>query len=245
MNTEVIEVQSNLPANIDEMFRQDVAALQGRLLTPSGDRIKIENKRFILPSGAKLDFLDAVIVDFVYANRLYNKPYVKGVVTAPDCFATNPDAASLTPSAKSPNIQASNCAGCEKNQFGSAIQGAGKACQNRILIALLPGDAKQETPFMILDISPTAIKGFSNYVNVVQNALGRPPYGVFTKITCDPNKKEDVATFGDPQKINDAQFIMMVRGRQQEARTRLMVDPNVDNVSANESKLQPARRRRA
>lgn len=244
--TAIIEAQSTLPANINEMFKQDVEALQGRLLAPSGDKIKIDNKKFILPGGTKLDYLDAVIVDFVYANRLHLKPYQKGVITPPDCFATNPESTALAPSPKSPSIQSKSCTGCEQNQFGTAVQGGGKACQNRVLIALLFSDAKVDTPFVILDISPTATKGFSAYVDSVKNALGRPPYGVFTKIVCNPEKKEDVATFSEPQKIDDAAFIMMVRGRQGEARTRLMTDPNVEAFTpANESKLQPARRRRA
>lgn len=246
--TEVAVVeQAGLPVNIDALFKQDVEDLRARLQKPSGDRIKISNKQFTLPGGTVFDFLDVVIVDAVYANRYYGSSYDKNTIVPPDCFATSPTESGLIPSPNSPELQnAGGCTGCPQNVFGSAIVGKGKACKNRMLLAVLPTDATLETPFSILDISPTAVKGFSSYANAVTTALGRPLYGVITHVECNPQLKEDVAVFSDPHKLENSDFILMLRSRLDEARQRLLVEPDVSAISAvNDSKsksLQAPRR---
>lgn len=219
-------------------FSSDVEDLRGRLAKPSGDRIKIENKQFKLPSGDVLDFLDVVIVDFVYKNAYYEGAFVKGENSPPNCFSLSTEPLTMVPSANSPEAQCDNCAGCAQNQFGSA--GKGKACQNRVLLAVLPTDAGPETPFAILDISPTAVKPFGAYVTAVAKGLGRPPYGVITHIECNNAVKHDVVMFSEPQSIEDADFITMLRSRREEARDRLLVEPDVAAMNAaNDSKPKP------
>ena len=85
---------------------------------------------------------------------------------------------------------------------------------------------------MILDISPTALKGFNAYVQALMRSYNRPPYGVITKIEFNEAVKWDVPVFGDPQLIEDVEFITMVRSRLQEARELLMVEPDVAAITA-------------
>lgn len=221
---------AGLPANLNLEMQQELEDLRSRLAAPSGDRIKIDNKQFKLPSGDVLDELDIVIVDFVYTNKYYEGAYDPNQITPPNCFAIHADPIKITASDNSPDKQCETCAGCWANQFGSS--GKGKACQNRVLIACLPADANAETPLSILDISPTAVKGFSAYVSAVARGLQRPPYGVSTRVVCNPAVKHDVAMFSDPQPIEDAEFIAMVRARRDEARERLCVEPDVTAIAA-------------
>ena len=67
-------------------FSDDLAALKSQLAAPSGDKIKIENKQFKLPSGATADELDVIIVDFVYNNMFYETGYQKGVIVRRSAF---------------------------------------------------------------------------------------------------------------------------------------------------------------
>lgn len=229
-------------------FNEDLEALRGRLAAPTGDKIKIEDKQFKLPSGDILDYLDVVVVDFVYFNSYYESPYVKGEFVPPNCFALSAEPTGMVPSENSPDCQSqAGCGGCWANQFGSS--GKGKACQNRCLLAVLPTDATAETPFAILDLSPTAVKPFASYVASVARGLQRPPYGVVSHIECNPSVKYDVAQFSDPQPIEDAGFIGMVKSRREEARQRLMTEPDVSAAqAANEapkSKLKTPAKRRA
>ena len=225
--------------------QEELDALRQRLAAPSGDKIKISNKQFKLPGGDTLDFLDIVVVDFVYFNTYYEGAYDSNNIVPPNCFALHPEPKSMVPSANSPDVQDAQCAGCWANEFGSS--GKGKACQNRVLIAVLPTDANEETPFSILDISPTAVKGFSSYVGGVASAHKRLPYGVITHVECNPALKHDVAMFSDPQPfdMDDAEqvaFVTMVRGRREEARERLLTEPDVSSFkAANESKKPAAK----
>ena len=229
----------------------ELEALRARLATPSGDKIKISNKQFKLPSGDVLDFLDVVVVDFVYFNTYYENAYDSNNIVPPNCFSLSLESKGMVPSANAPDVQHTTCAGCWANEFGSS--GKAKACQNRVLMAVLPTDANEETPFAILDISPTAVKGFSSYVAGVARSLQRLPYGVVTHIECNPATKHDVAIFSDPQALDmddveQAAFVQMIRSRREEARDRLMTEPDVTAFkAANDAKKPalkaPARRR--
>lgn len=222
--------------------------LRARLLAPSGDKIKISNKQFTLPGGDVLDFLDVVVVDFIYFNTYYEGAYDVNNIVPPNCFALHEEQKQMAPSANCPDKQCESCAGCWANEFASS--GKGKACQNRVLIAVLPTDANPETPFSILDISPTAVKGFSSYLQSVVRGLQKFPHQVVTHIECNPALKHDVALFSDPQEIEDEEFVEMVTGRIGEAKERLATEPDVSafkaaNAAPKKGALKAPARRRA
>jgi len=229
--------KSNPKSNALVQFSDEAEldALRSRLAAPSGDKISISNKKFTLPGGSALDYLDIVIVDFVYFNKYYEGAYDPKVIVPPNCFALNQQPKEMVPSANSPDKQCESCTGCWANEFGS--QGTGKACQNRVLLACLPTDAGPETPFVILDISPTALKSFSSYVGSVASTFKRLPYGVVTHIECNPTVKHDVCVFSDAQPfdmedVEQAEFVAMVRARRGEALERLLTEPDVSSFKA-------------
>lgn len=230
---------------VTQDFAQELEDMRARLQAPSGDRIKIDNKQFKLPNGDTSDLLTGIIVDFVYYNAYYETAFDPNNIVPPSCFSLSPDPTSATPSDNSPDVQCDTCQACPQNQFGSA--GKGKACRNSILVAMLPPDADESTPFMLLNISPTGIKPFSGYLSSVLR-LQRPPYSVTTDVLCDPNVKYDTLRFTNPQPV-DNDTLEMVRSRRAEARERLMVEPDVSAIkAANDAKpakgrLQAPRRR--
>lgn len=209
-------------------FQQEVEDLRGRLAAPTGDRIKIDNKQFKLPNGDTSELLTGVIVDFVYYNAYYDAAFDPNNIVPPNCFALHPDPTGAVPSPNSPDLQNDNCQTCWANQFGTS--GKGKACRNSVLVAMLPPDADEETPLMLLNVSPTGIKPFSAYLSAVLR-LQRPPYSVSTDIMCDPNVKYDTLRFSNPQPL-EPDFIAMVRSRREEARERLMTEPDVSALKA-------------
>ena len=209
------------------------AALRARLMAPTGDKIKISNKQFKLPSGDVLDFLAVVVVDFVYYNAYYEGAFDPQNRTPANCFSLAEEPKGAAPSPNAPEPQHDTCAGCWANEFGS--NGKGKACQNRVLIAILPTDANEDTPFSILDISPTAIKGFSSYLTSVARN-GKMPYEVVTRIECNPATKHDVAIFDLEEELEDDPFIGMIESRLGEARDRLMTEPDVSAFKAGNDK---------
>lgn len=236
-------------------FSEELDALKARLAAPTGDKIKIENKQFKLPGGAIADELDVVILDFVYYNAYYESAYTKGVVESPVCFSLSPDPKNASPMPSSPDAQDSSCDSCAQNQFGS--KGKGKACQNRLRIAVLPGDVDTtdaDTPIAILDIPPTSIKGFQGYVSNVARVMQRPPYGVRTHVSCDENETYAKVVFGAEKPIpfdmdneDEVAFVNMLRARREEARERLMVAPEAApaNDAPKKTALKAPARRRA
>lgn len=217
-----------------------VAALRARLMAPTGDKIKISNKQFTLPGGDVLDFLDVVVVDFVYFNSYYEAAYDANKIVPPNCFALAVEPKGMVPSDNAPDKQHDACSGCWANEFGS--NGKGKACQNRVRIACLPTDAKEDTPFVILDISPTAVRGFSSYLTSVARS-GKMPHEVVTHIECNPATKHDVAIFDLSEELEDVGFLGMVESRLGDARERLMTEPDVSTF--NEAAAKPAPKGRA
>lgn len=234
-------------------FSDDLADLKSRLAAPGGDKIKVENKQFELPSGATAEELDIVIVDFIHFNAYYETSYTKGVISAPGCAALGIEPKGMVPLPASTAIQNPGCDGCAQNKFGS--KGAGKACQNRILVAVLPADADETTPLALLDLPPTSIQQFQKYVASVAGTLQRPPYGVITHVECDQNETYTKLIFSDPQPFDmdnadDVAQVSLIRSRRNEARERLLTPPDLtasnDAVTpAKKSALKAPVRRRA
>ena len=236
-------------AVVTQDFAKELEDLRGRLAAPSGDKIKVDNKQFKLPNGDTSDLLTGIIVDFVYYNAYYDAAFDPNNITPPTCFAIHPDPSGATPSPNSPEVQDASCQVCWANQFGSA--GKGKACRNSILVAMLPPDADENTPFMLLNVSPTGLKSFSGYLSSVIR-MQRPPYSITTDVFCDPGLKYDSLRFTNPQPLED-EMIELIRARRCGARERLLVEPDVSAIAAaNEAKkpapkgrLAPAKRRTA
>ncbi len=237
-------------------FKDDLATLKSRLAAPSGDKINVENKQFKLPSGATADELSVVIVDFVYFNRFFENGYQKGVNATPLCAALNVEPKGMIPFDECIETQSSGCDGCAQNQFGS--KGNGKACQNRVLVAVLPADKTllETEPLAILDLPPTSIQGFQKYVASVASALQRPPYGVITHVSLDENETYPKYIFGQERPIpfdmedeDDIEAVNVIRSRRAEARDRLMTPSDLtaanDSPSPKKSALKAPVKRRA
>ena len=107
--------------SIKEQIAAQVAAMGDRIAPPTGSKIKLSPGSMTLPDGTRTtDPLDVVIVDFVAKNSFYPGAFDKDNIVPPVCFAIGTNPAKLTPSPNSPEPQASSCAECPMNAFGSA-----------------------------------------------------------------------------------------------------------------------------
>ena len=217
----VVSIQAALAAQ--------AASMADRTLPPSGSKIKLSPGKMSLPDGTQTPGpIESVVVDFIARNMFYPTGYDKNNIVPPVCFAQGTDPRKLAPSPNSPEPQATDCASCAMNAFGSAPNGKGKACKNERLLALLPPD-DAEAPLWTLSVSPTGTKGFDGYVTGVVRTFNVPPVGVVTEIGLDANSEYPVATFGNPQPVADPTDFM---ARQAEARDLLMVEPDLTGYKA-------------
>lgn len=214
--------------NIQEALAAQVAAMNERTAPASGISIRVtQDKQFALPNGQKTTELDLVIVDFIARNDFYEGAYDKNNITPPACFAIGTNPVKLVPSPNSPARQADTCAECPMNAFGS--DGAGKACKNGRMLAVLPPDADEDTPMWTLKVSPTALKAFDSYVQAVARTFQTPPVGVVTHVSFNEALDYASLVFGDAQPNTNlgAHF-----SRQAEARELLNQEPDLTQFNA-------------
>jgi hypothetical protein len=233
---------STAVVNIQEMLRKQAETNAARVEPGSGKSIRIgQDKSFTLPDGTKTrESLQLVVVDFVSRNEYYEGAYNKDDITPPNCFAIHPEPKQLVPSDNSPDKQCDDCASCPMNQFGSAPTGAGKACKNTRVLAVMPPDADDDTEIWTLKVSPTAIKAFDGFVAGVNRAFQLPPVGVVVTVGFSGAKDFPSLEFTDPQ-LNENVAIHF--GRQDEAREMLMREPDVSSFGAEKPAAKaPARK---
>lgn len=228
-STAVATKAANLPAAINAAMAAEIAAIAERVSQPTGSRISVtQSKTFKLPDGRESPGpLDLVVVDFVYANYLYEGTYDRNNITPPVCFAINLSDKQMVPSDNSPKKQAGACAGCAKNQFGSA--GKGKACSNTVLLAVLHPD-DLDGAMLILKVSATATKAWNGYVNALASSLKRAPWSISTQVSFDPHSDYPSLRFSNPQVLDD-EALAAVFPRREEAARILAVEPDVTPVT--------------
>lgn len=230
-------------ANIKELLQKQAAENAGRIAPSGGKSIRVgQDKSFTLPDGTKTrDDLQLVVVDFVSRNDWYDRPFSKDEMTAPACFAIHANPKELVASDNSPIKQNDDCASCPMNAFGSSPTGAGKACSNTRLLAVLPPDADEDTDIWLLKVSPTAIKEFDGFVAGVNRAFQMPPVGVVVTVGFNEAKDFPSLTFKDAQPNEN---VAVHFARQEEARELLMQEPDVSTFVPAESKkaAAPARK---
>jgi hypothetical protein len=147
----------------------------------------------------------------------------------------------MVPSPNSPLPQAAECNDCPMNAFNS--RGAGKACKNERLLALLPPESTPEAPLekapmWTLSVSPTKARGFDGYVGDVRRTFALPPIGVVTSISLDSKQDYPALDFGDPLPNPN---LAVHFARQGEAQAMLAVEPDVSQFVAQSTKA-PAKK---
>jgi hypothetical protein len=153
-----------------------------------------------------------IVLDSVKENAYYDTPWdVDQPSLPPTCFALGRSAEEMRPpeeiyESEYFEVQSEDCASCPMNEWGSG-RGKGKACGNRRRLALLaagvfvprkgsrdfdlelfedPKDFSEgDLAFMKLPV--TSAKNWSKYVNSLASSLRRPPFGVITRISVQPD----------------------------------------------------------
>jgi hypothetical protein len=178
-----------LPVDYEALLAKQREEMAARLAAPAGDYIKIgTDKSFTFPNGDTTSQpFEGIVLDFQYYNVMYEGSFVRGQPNRAICFANGAIDRTMAPSDAAPEKQADACGVCPMNQFGSA--GAGKACKNRILVALLPPDATEDTEPNVLSIPPTALKHFQKYMRTLTKVAKMNSIEVVTRVGFNPNSQ--------------------------------------------------------
>ena len=229
-----VALQGQYGPQVDEMLAQ--------LGAPQSNTLKVnQDKTFGLPDGTSSDGpLPFVIVDFIAENRWYPDAFNRNVNKPPGCAASGPKEDNLVPWDSSPDRQADACKTCEKNQWGSDPNGgAGKACSNHRLLALMDPLAEPDAPLIRLRTSPTAIRQFEAYMRQLLKVYNKMPFQVVTYIGFDPSSQYPSLRFGNPaplendeplniggKQVDGRLLVATAASRRGEARELLMSEPD-------------------
>lgn len=184
----------------------------GQWLSVKGGQLMIGEQ--VMPGNQAM----VVVLDSVMENTFYGVRFDADNPMPPICYAMARGGDELFPHLdmqKDPYFEPQNwdgnyvagCQGCPKNEWGSADQGKGKACQNRRRLTLIPAgfyspkkgsrdfdeeifdDPKHyksaEVAFFKLPV--TSVSNWAKYVNQLAGGPRRPPFGVITRIYLEPH----------------------------------------------------------
>jgi hypothetical protein len=238
-------VRNTSLASVSEEARKVIEGLKDTVGTPGGDAILVgQDKQFKLPDGSKHPGpLRLVIVDFVTGRYFYDRVFDPKSPCPPACFAISQKPTNMVPVKDSPVKQSDACTSCPMNEFGS--DGAGKACKEMRVLAVIPEDADVDTTVSILKVSPTALKAFDSYVISVGAHLNKAPFQVVTEVTFDPKLDYPSLRFGNPTPAPD-DLVAVAYALRDSAKARLMAMPDFSQYTppakAGRSSAKTARR---
>lgn len=151
--------------------------------------------------------LECIIIGSCALNRWNSQPFDAANPLPPDCYAFSviSDDPEMAPHSSAPEKQAEKCADCDKNQYGTALVGRGKACGNTIRLGLITkkdiedADDVLAAELATAGVSPTNLGHYKKYVDLLEAEYGRPPWAVVTEI----------ASFDDPKTQIRLEFKMV------------------------------------
>lgn len=209
--------------NYKEELAKESANIASRIGAPGGDTIRVtQDKKFKMPDGTlNPGPMRVVILDFVGANKFFDRPFKEGEAVTPACYAVGMDPKNLNAFDDSPVKQNDECKSCPNNEWGSS--GAGKACTNTRLLAVTEPTDEPNAPIYVLSVSKTAITAFDAYVQGIHDQFNSVPVSVVTEIYFDPSKTFASLRFGNPTpNVNEE----MHYGRRKGALARLLMKPD-------------------
>lgn len=227
---------------IQERLREQADAMGTRVAPAAGINIQVsQSKEFKFPDGTNCTEFQAVIVDFVSENTFYPEAFDRKAIKPPVCFAIGMDPRKMVPSLNSPDRQSDACADCPNYQYETAKTGKGKACKEGRKLVVIAPDGNADTPLWILNVSPTALKGFDTFVSTVARSFRLPPVGVVTTIGFNDAFDYPSLVFSNPQP-ND--HLGDHFGRQDEAKEILAREPDISGYEAayGQQKKAPAKK---
>lgn len=236
--------ETQLPANIDAELEKEAANVSSTIDGSGGNFIKLDQKNgeyFDIPNlGQSQSPMAVVIVDYISVNSLYKGKYDPNNIAPPDCWAINKDIAAMVPSERVEDPEATSCADCPNNEFGS--DGAGKACKNTKLLAVLPPNSTDADELAYIRVSPTGLKSFNSFVSGVAARMKKPPVSVIVELSIVPSGAGFTLSFGkttpNPQYRED--FM-----RRSEAIGVLTAEPQTQNDNGTKRRSPPPKRRAA
>lgn len=193
-------------ANYDEKWAQQATEAKKGFEAPTGKFISLKGGKMTY-GGANIpnNEFNAVVLGAVYENQYFDpeQPYDSESPQSPICYAFGheKECKDASPHENSPTPQSDACAGCDHNEFGSAEKGKGKACNNRMRLALITEDELENiatAELTFLKVPVMSVKNFQKFVTDAEKIHGRPYYGVVCRIFLEDDDKSQFRVVFEP-----------------------------------------------
>lgn len=197
-----VAVRGNkLPVGLDAIERGYLSDLQDTTkalvaaepLGGSQNIIRVKNKRFFLGEHPLDAPLKVVVLATAAVQNYYEEKYDPDEKSSPVCWARAPSESELAPPDDVPKKQNEVCAGCPQNLPGSGERGGfTRACASRRRLAVMfIGDESDDPQWASLELSVTAIKGWSAYVKGLAAVHNIPYFMAVTSLDFEDDKSGD------------------------------------------------------
>lgn len=191
------------------------------------DYVSTKGKMFTFPSGASAAELDCIVVAFNRVNALM-PPYNPNQYQDPKCWAIGDDVAAMGPNPEHvPEPQATTCSLCPKDKYGTASNGGkGKACTNKIRLAIVPVAATATSDICVINVSPTGLTRWTGHYLACNQKYGNGGFArAITQIRFQATSTFPSLVFSDGGPIPDPSIIRPLHMR---AREILLASPSRD-----------------
>jgi len=213
---------SGLPVALQEELARDAATYAANVKTQGeSNLLSTRNGVFSFRGESLGSTIQAVIIGAAHVNEFYPDEYDPNVKKTPDCYALSRSGEAMTPHAEAPNKQSTDCASCPNAAIGSDSRRGGRACKQKMRIAIIHGDSlSSEEAVTEADIARIMVPAMSksklaSYIKVLgENPRYRvPPYAVVTEIKLVPHPKYQYVMEFSPLSIASASLIPTLRAR--------------------------------
>jgi len=241
MSTEIANWEAELAKYAQESASEEVAS--GKFFSTKGGILSWDG------SPLTGNQMACVILDMVFENVNYPNTYTAGQAQSPDCFSFGRKQDEMEPHETVPSPKSSDCTTCPNNQFGSAPTGRAKACQNVRRLAMIPAGTftakgnyeafdevsdfdNSEIGFMKLPVMST--KNYSSYVKKISSVLKRPPFGVITRVSTEPDPKSQFKITFEPIAPVPDNLMQVIMSRREEAMATIDFPHRISTVEPQE-----------
>lgn len=206
--------------------------------TASGDGgwswISLDGAVFTYEDAQLPSPISVVVLGARFENLLYKGAYDPNKLTGVTCYAIGDDLSTLAPPADLATKESASCAHCWANVYGTdPKRGKGKACSNKVRIAVLPFDVDNQSTAELqkvdgarLRIPPTGQKSWAVFVKKVTKALRRPLFAVVTSLKVSPDPIQRVKLeFDALGTLENPAFLEVLESRLEEAKEQLSLPP--------------------
>ena len=168
-----------------------LAKEQSAAETPAESRLTVTGGR-LLYNGNKVDGdkMDCIVLASTRSNTYFEGAYDADNPQAPVCYAYGTDELTMKPHKASAKPQSDSCMTCPNNEWGSG-RGKGKACKNRRILAVLPGDTTDpaSAPVATVTLPIMSVQNWANYSGQISAGYNVPTLAVITTLAVNPDPK--------------------------------------------------------